>query len=105
MALVDRAIQNPDLGVALIARELGLPVRRLQRVVAAEGGTTTRALIAEARMQRAYDLMVHQGLPARAVAPRVGYRGAPYLAKRFRERFGAPPHVLRDRYQAVRKRR
>lgn len=98
-------LADPELGTASIAAELGVSARRLQRVASLVGDTTVRDLVHEARLQRAFELMIRDGLPARTVAPMVGYRGGPYLAKRFRGRFGAPPHVLRARYAALGQRR
>ncbi len=102
VALIDEHLADGNLGTAWLARRVGLSMRQLQRVLARVGETTVRDLIYEARMRRAYELMIRGGLPARAVAPLVGYRGAPYLAKQFRRRYGAQPHVVRTRYELVR---
>lgn len=98
---IDGNLATHELSTAFIADALDVPIRRLQRVATLVGGTPVRGLIREARLQRAFELMIRQGLPARAVAPMVGYRGGPYLAKLFRARFGAPPHVFRNRYSSL----
>lgn len=94
--LIAEHLASPELGTDWLAEQLGVSARQLQRISRNAGQTTVTHLIAEARLQRAWELIVERDMPTRAVAPLVGYRGGAYLAKRFRQRFGLAPHEARE---------
>lgn len=95
--LIAEHLASPELGTDWLAEQLGVSARQLQRIIRNAGQTTVTHLIAEARLQRAWELIVERDMPTRAVAPLVGYRGGAYLAKRFGQRFGEAPHAARRR--------
>ncbi|GAB2454222.1 AraC family transcriptional regulator [Comamonas humi] len=70
--------------------ELGLSGATLRRRLQAEG-TSMRAVVAEARLARALELLYGTRLPVKTVAARVGYRSVASFTRRFGERYGLEP--------------
>lgn len=62
----------------------------LRRHLAAEG-SSLRALIADARLHVALDMLYTTRLPVKTVAQRVGYQSAESFSRAFRERYGTDP--------------
>ena len=89
---VDRHLGDRDLCLALVAHELHVSTRHLQRAYASEG-TGFKADLLDRRMSRARDLL-ERGDSARRVAANVGYGSGAALAKAFRRRFGVVPHMV-----------
>lgn len=92
-ALIADRLGETDLSIGDVAAELGISVRQLQRQFREEAGTTFRAVLLRARMERARTLLSRSDnpLPVRAVAPIVGYRGASGLRQAFVRHFGCNP--------------
>jgi transcriptional regulator GlxA family with amidase domain len=85
------------LSVDEVARVAITSRRQLQRVFAAEGGTTVREFITDARMRRAAVLVLDSDAPLAAIAPAVGYGHVSAFIKAFRLHHGTTPIELRRR--------
>ena len=82
---------SSKLTLASVGRSIGASPRTLERAFAQQG-TTLRAYVAEARLDRAAQLLRDDTLATIAeVARAVGFRQAPHFAKVFRRRYGLPP--------------
>jgi AraC family transcriptional regulator, regulatory protein of adaptative response / methylphosphotriester-DNA alkyltransferase methyltransferase len=86
---------DPDLSLALVAREIATSRRQLQRALAEVGNTTFSRELQRARMRRAAELLLTRSLPVQAVAGAVGYRQAAQFAKVFRRHHGSSPSSFR----------
>jgi AraC family transcriptional activator of tynA and feaB len=91
-SFVDRHLGDRDLSLALVAEELHVSPRHLQRAYASEG-TSFSADRLDRRMSRARALL-ERGESARRVAVNVGYGSGSALAKAFRRKFGILPHTV-----------
>lgn len=65
----------------------------LRRHLAAEG-SSLRALIADARLRVALDMLYTTRLPVKTVTARVGYQSAESFSRAFRARYGADPSAI-----------
>jgi len=102
--LVERAVHalsrpmglhGEDAGVALLARQLGMSERQLERRFKARVGLGPRAFAGLRRFERAVDLAQTQPLLTR-VAMEAGYYDQPHFNREFRKLAGAAPgKVLR----------
>ncbi|WP_042372652.1 GlxA family transcriptional regulator [Streptacidiphilus neutrinimicus] len=92
-----RARLDEPLGIADVARELGVSERTLQRAVRAALGVTPIRLAQQIRLEQAVHLLRTTDLPLATVARRVGYENATTLATLLRRRLGTTPGLLRDR--------
>jgi AraC-like DNA-binding protein len=85
-----------DADAETCAQTIGLSLRSLQRHLA-EAGTTFRAELARARVNRAKALLVGTDLKILAVASEVGYPRVQSLAEAFRQATGLGPAQWRER--------
>jgi AraC family transcriptional regulator of adaptative response / methylphosphotriester-DNA alkyltransferase methyltransferase len=92
---------DPDLSLALVAREIATSRRQLQRALAEVAGTTFSRELQRIRMRRAAQLLGDSSLPVQAVAGAVGYRQAAQFAKVFRRHHGASPSTYRRAGESV----
>lgn len=92
-AAVDAGVESGS-GVLDIAKQLGVPLRTLQEHVRRATGSTPLAMLKEARLRRARELLVG-GDPTRvtvtAVAERCGFGHLGRFASEYRARFGETP--------------
>jgi transcriptional regulator GlxA family with amidase domain len=88
---------SADLSLDEVARKIATSRRQLQRIYAEVGNTTFRDQLTQVRMDRAADLLNHNGVTVREVANRVGYRQAAQFAKAFRLHHGMSPSEYRRR--------
>ena len=86
-----------ELSLEHVARTLATSPRQLQRAFAEAGETSFRDTLAEVRMAHARRLLLHEPLPVRNVAERVGYQQPTQFAKSFRRHHGTAPSTFRKR--------
>lgn len=107
LAAVDAAVRehvrahahDPALSPARIARDLGWSVRQVQLALA-RTGTTPSALLRDARLGRARDLLERSpALTVADVAYASGFRSLSVFGARFRERFGSTPAAYRREHR------
>ena len=85
------------IGVAELARELGVSRRTLETRFRAGTGTPPGAAMLRARLDRARGLLRATDLTQEAVADACGFCDAGHMSRLFRRRFGAPPSAFRGR--------
>lgn len=89
-------IQAPH-NVSLIADELDISQRKLERGFRILFHTTVYNFLVEERMKRAISLLRDTTMPVREVAVLVGYPNARAFSNLFRKRFGYSPSLMRKR--------
>ena len=94
---VDRHLDDPELGAALIAERLGVTPRYVQMVFA-KMATTPSAYIVARRLERAAQLLASTREQIACVAHQVGFADLSYFYRCFRKRYGVSP----GRYAAER---
>ena len=96
-ALIDRWLDDPQLGPRMIARETGFSVRFVQ-LVFAEQGTTPTAYIRRCRLQRAADILAasQERVSITALAMDVGFNDLSTFCRDFRRQFGMAPSHYRN---------
>src|SRR5690606_24730771 len=87
--LIDR-LEEP-MPLEVVASQFGMSVRTLTRRFRAETGRTLGDWMADARVDRARELLEITDLPIDAVAERAGFATAAALRKHFRDRLGLAP--------------
>lgn len=90
---------DQDLKPADLADALGVSLRRLYALCAAQGGSCMELVYAH-RLERARTLLLRPGRPALSMselAAACGFGSAPHFSRRFAQRFGFPPTALRKR--------
>jgi len=101
-AIVLRHYRRP-LTVAVVARALASSPRQVQRAFEEVGETSFSAVLREARLRAAAELLSQQPLTVRQVSLLVGYGQPAHFAKAFRRRWGVAPAQYRDRARAARR--
>jgi transcriptional regulator GlxA family with amidase domain len=86
-----------ELNLDDVARRIATSRRQLQRIYLEIGRTTFRDQLTRVRMERAAELLDHNGITVREVAHRVGYRQPAQFAKAFRAHHGLSPSEYRRR--------
>jgi AraC-like DNA-binding protein len=96
-ALIERQLDDPQLGPRMIAREAGFSVRFVQ-LLFAEQGTTPTAYIRRRRLQRAADILVssRERISITALAMDVGFNDLSTFCRDFRRQFGMAPSRYRE---------
>ncbi|MFI5843083.1 helix-turn-helix domain-containing protein [Catenuloplanes sp. NPDC051500] len=90
--LADQLITHPGLSPSLLARELNVSVRTLQRAFAAEGGSVA-GYLRERRLAEARSALAATGtrLAISDVAARWQFADASHFTREFRRRYGLTP--------------
>lgn len=89
---------DEPLSLAEVADRFGMSVRTLTRRFRAETGRTVGDWFADARVDRARELLETTDLPVDAVAAGAGFATSAALRKHFRERIGLAPQQYRSRF-------
>ena len=95
-AVRDRLTSAIDIG--LLASNLGVSQRTLQRLTSTVLGTTPVRYVQQIRLERALDLLRTTDLSVKAVAHAVGYHDATTLGTLIRRRRGTTPEQVRRRH-------
>ncbi|WP_295695938.1 helix-turn-helix domain-containing protein [Lapillicoccus sp.] len=96
----DRAVRDRLTGsidIRLLASDLGVSQRTLQRLTSSVLGTTPVHYVQQIRLERALDLLRTTDLSVRSVAHAVGYRDATTLGTLIRRRRGTTPAQVHRR--------
>jgi AraC-like DNA-binding protein len=91
--LVGRVADPPSLPE--LARLVGLPAKRLDRLFREVFGTTPFGWVRDYRLTLAKQLLTEESLPIKQVAHRLGYANVHNFTHAFKARFGIPPGALR----------
>lgn len=98
-AFIQSHLDNPALDRSRVADAVGLSLRRLSEIFAAEG-LSLAAYIREARLQRIADALVdqrYQRLSISDIAMRWGVTNLQHFSRIFRDRYGVSPRAYRHR--------
>ena len=79
------------VGVAEVARAVGVSAGHLRKVFRAVGWAAPHRLLTEIRLRRAQELLLHSDLTIPEIAEAVGMSGATVLCRQFRQHTGLPP--------------
>jgi AraC-like DNA-binding protein len=91
---LDRHLAD-DVDLRTLGREVALSPFHLARSFRRAFGVAPHAYLANARLDRAAQLLETTRLPVMSIAHRVGWRSPSHFAVRFRRRFGVPPGAYR----------
>lgn len=80
-----------------LAKEYGLPARRLNQEFRDEFGKPIYSFITEHRLQQAHDLIGSSSIPLKLLADRLGYSHVNHFISAFKKKFGFPPGSLRKK--------
>ena len=90
-----RAFTGKRLTATKLAADLGVSRRTLERDMLKTLGTSVHSLIQEARLERAYKMVVESNLSIGEIAMRLGYTKQSDLNAVFKKRFARTPTSLR----------
>lgn len=85
-----------------LARLVGLPVKRLDRLFREVFGVTPFAWVRDYRLNLAKQLLTEEALPIKHVAYRLGYANVHNFTHAFTARFGITPGAVRGRGKKIR---
>ena len=92
---LERFIDDSRLNVDLLADELGMSRRQLQRKLREVTGESPSAFIRNIRLDRAAELLKNNAGTVSEVAYSVGFKKPGHFSELFRKRFGQPPSEYR----------
>src|SRR4029077_5936001 len=101
---VRRNLRDPRLNSSLIAKGVGLSLRRLHELFASEPETLMRWTRAE-RLKRISDELADPVLVERPIATIAydwGFRQPSHFSRSFRIEYGVSPRIVRDKIRSVR---
>ena len=88
---------DADLSCDALARRACMGQTKLKAAFKAAYGTSPAAFVADARIERAIELLNSTDEPIAHIARAVGYRKPGAFAEAFRRRTGVPPSAYRRR--------
>lgn len=100
LSFIDRHLDDPELGVARIARAFGISTRSVHKLFEGEAHTVARA-IWDRRLERCRDEMVDPSLASRSIteiAHLWGFSDSQHFSRAFKQRFGVAPRLYRNIY-------
>ncbi|MEO1023783.1 MAG: alpha/beta fold hydrolase [Bacteroidota bacterium] len=97
LSIIDRHIDNEDLGIELLCKETRLSERHLQRKLKSITNKSPLQLITSVRLYRAKELLLSQEAGVSQAAFKVGFTSPSYFSKLFRREFGVAPSVFVER--------
>jgi len=93
-----RAIEaDPSCEIQDLAQLVGLSSSRLSHLFKAATGVSLQSFLADARLQRAVELLLSTDMAVKEISYHVGYRHAPSFVRAFRNKVGASPNDYRQR--------
>lgn len=98
LTFIDRHLDDPELGVARIARAFGLSSRSIHKLFEGEAHTVARA-IWDRRLERCRGEMVDPSLSARSIteiAHLWGFSDSQHFSRAFKQRFSLTPRDYRN---------
>jgi two-component system, response regulator YesN len=95
--LIEASLDNPELGVTMVAREIHVNEDYLSSLFKRRHGLPLVKYIARRRMEKARDLMDGGASNMAYVAEAVGFEDQNYFGKCFKKHFGVAPSVYSER--------
>ena len=96
IAIMEDAIETP-LSPSLIAEELGISTRQLERLFGRYLNSTPKHYFMEMRLQRAQNLLVQTEQSVTEIAMACGFQSTSHFSKVFRAHYGRSPLTQRAR--------
>lgn len=94
ISIMERSIETPD-SPSLIAEELGISTRQLERLFGRYLNSTPKHYFMEMRLQRAQNLLVQSEQSVTEIAMACGFRTTSHFSKVYRAHFGQSPIAQR----------
>ena len=94
--VVEANLTNPQFGVSMLARELGISRVTLHRKVNTLTKTTV-SQINHVRLKKAKEILRHTSKSVSEIAYEVGFNNVSYFIKRFHEYYGYSPRQIGER--------
>jgi len=94
---VEANLTNPQFGVSMLAKEMGMSRSNLHRKVNAELKISVSQFINHVRLKKAKDILRHTSDTVSEVAYKVGFSNVSYFIKRFHEYYGYSPGEVGNR--------
>jgi AraC-like DNA-binding protein len=91
---IEQHLHDPDLTLSDVAATVAMSLRSVQKVFA-EAGTTPRAWLYRARLERARKLLLTTGLTVAEVSESAGFRDVSHFSRTFRTAFDTSPGQYR----------
>ncbi len=98
--IVLKNLNNPHFGVTELAQEMGISHSVLLRKLKALTGKSANRLIREIRLQRAMELIQHEGLTASEASHQTGFSSPAYFSNCFHEHFGYTPGEVKKKAES-----
>lgn len=95
--IVKANINNPQFGVSMLAKEMGMSRSNLYLKVNAKLKITVTQFINQARLKEAKEILQHTSITVSEVAYEVGFSSVSYFIKCFREYYGYSPGEIQNR--------
>jgi signal transduction histidine kinase/ligand-binding sensor domain-containing protein/DNA-binding response OmpR family regulator len=95
--VVDEHLDDPQLDVDTLCREIGLSRAQLHRKLKALTGCSTKEFVRIHRLQRAASLLKGRFGNVTEVAYAVGFQSLSYFSRVFREQYGVAPSEFSDK--------
>lgn len=104
VSLMEEHIEEP-LDIGAIAKRVNLSRRQLERSFVRHLDASPLRYYVELRLTRARQLIVHSNRALTQVALATGFVSYPHFHKRFKDLFGLPPLIFRERHDRQRQHR
>ena len=88
---IEAHISDENYGLAILAKEIGISSRQLQRKLKALTDKSPAQMIRFMRMQRSLELLEQKAGTVSEIAYMVGFKSVSYFTKVFKEEFGKTP--------------
>ncbi|MFK8058113.1 MAG: alpha/beta fold hydrolase [Saprospiraceae bacterium] len=92
---IENHLDDTAFGIEVLCDELGLSERQLQRKLKLITNKSPSQVIRSARLHRARDLILSDGLSVSESAYATGFNSVSYFTKCFKTEFGKPPSSIR----------
>jgi len=90
-AVVEVNFHNPQFGVSLLAKEMGMSRSSLHRKLIATLRLSASQYLSQFRLKKAIDLLRHTSSTVSEIAFKVGFNNVSYFIKCFHDFYGYPP--------------
>ena len=88
---IETHFQNPTLRVDKLAKDLNLDRAYFSKIFREHTGKSPQRYIVDFRLDKAAEILAHQGLSPGEVAEQVGYNSIYNFSRMFSRKFGVPP--------------
>ncbi|MEL6865837.1 MAG: response regulator, partial [Bacteroidota bacterium] len=97
---IDQHLDDPDLNINFLSREMGLSYKQLHRKLLALTGLTPVKIIREVRLKKAKQLLKDPSYNVSDVAYAIGFSDPAYFSRAFKQAFGIAPSNYRNQHLA-----